>query len=463
MAKTIKATFARGARRVTGSNFLFEIEDNPSATLGAGGKTTRILIDCGLSQGERFCELTNSQPFSYDPKTVDAIFFTHAHADHIGLFPRLVKEGFVGKAYATVATKELMPIMLEDSVQLIALEAKRCNNEPPYDGEDVARAVEHITALDYHSPVSVAPGITVTLYNAGHILGSALVVLDIDGRRIVMTGDLGRVPSALVPDHEVPEGTEILVTESVYGNRTHGSIEDSKEALLEAVRGAVAKKGTLLIPAFSLERTQIILSIIDAAMSAGTLPSIPVFMDSPLAAKVTAVYKRHPEFLREEIRKRLEGGDDPFAFPSLKVTLRPDESPAISKVPGPKVIIAGAGMSHGGRIKKHEAEYLPHKETTILLVGYQVPGSLGRRIMDGAKEVDIDGQKIKIRAKVLKVGGFSAHADRDDLMDFAEKIAPKRAFVVLGETEGATFLAQRISGFFDIPVDVPREGEVYEL
>jgi metallo-beta-lactamase family protein len=455
MTKKIKATFARGARRVTGSNFLFEIEE--------AGKTTRILIDCGLSQGERFCELTNSRPFSYDPSTIDAIFFTHAHADHIGLFPRLVKEGFEGKAFATSATKDLMPIMLEDSVQLIALEAKRCNNEPPYSPEDVAHAVGKITAVEYKTPIHIAEGISATLFNAGHILGSAIVALDIDGRRITLTGDLGRVPSVLVPDHEVPEGTEILVTESVYGNRVHGSIDDSKDALLDAVRGMIAKKGTLLIPAFSLERTQIILSVLDSAISSGALPSIPVFLDSPLAAKVTEVYKKHPEFLREDIRARMQKGDDPFSFPSLTVTTNPNESRAITNVAGPKVIIAGAGMSHGGRIKKHEAEYLPHSSTTILLVGYQVPGSLGRRIMDGAKEVDIDGQRIKVRAKVLKVGGFSAHADRNDLINFAEKANPKRVFVVLGETEAATFLAQRISGFYDVQVDVPREGEVYEL
>jgi metallo-beta-lactamase family protein len=455
MPRKIKATFARGARRVTGSNFLFEI--------GEGESAVRILVDCGLSQGERFCEGTNAEAFSYDPKKIDAIFFTHAHADHIGLFPKLVKDGFSGKAYATAPTKDLMPVMLEDSVQLIALEAKRCNEEPPYDGSDVARAVERIEAVPYGKPISVADGITATLYNAGHILGSALVALDIDGRRILLTGDLGRTPAVLVPNHDIPERTDVLITESVYGNRVHGSIEESKDALLDAVREVVAKKGTLLIPAFSLERTQIILSILDSAMTDGKIPAIPVFMDSPLAAKVTEVYRKHPEFLREEIRERIAKGDDPFFFPSLRVTVSPDESKSISGVSSPKIIIAGAGMSHGGRIRRHEIEHLPHASSTILLVGYQVPGSLGRRIMDGAKEVEIDGRKIKVRAKVLKIGGFSAHADRDDLMNFAEKIKPKRVFVVLGETEASTFLAQRISGFYDVDVDVPREGEVYEL
>lgn len=455
MARKIKATFARGARRVTGSNFLFEI--------GEGEDLVRVLVDCGLTQGERFCELTNSEPFSYNPKDIDAVFFTHAHADHIGLFPRLVKEGFKGKAYATQPTKELMPIMLEDSVQLIAAEAKKCNDEPPYDTTDVERAVRMVEAIPYEESVTVANGVVVTLYNAGHILGSAIVALDIDGRRIVLTGDLGRRPAALVPDHEFPKDTEILITESVYGNRVHGSLEESTEALLDAVRGSVSRNGTLLIPAFSLERTQIILSILDSAIASGSIPEIPVFMDSPLAAKVTEVYRRHPNFLREEVRARVAQGDDPFSFPSLRMTVSPSESRAISGVSGAKIIIAGAGMSHGGRIRRHEAEYLPQKNTTMLLVGYQVPGSLGRRIMDGAKEVDIDGQKIKVRAKVLKVGGFSAHADRNDLVHFAEVVNPKRVFVVLGETEAATFLAQRISGFYDVDVDVPREGETYEL
>ncbi len=455
MDKTVSITFARGARRVTGSNFLIEAKD--------GEKVTRILIDCGLSQGEQFCEPTNKAAFSYDPASVDAVFFTHAHADHIGLFPRLMKEGFKGKAYATAPTKDLMPIMLEDSVQLIHAEAERCGYEPPYNAEDVAHAVKIIETLEYHTPVTVAPGVTVTFHNAGHILGSAIAVIDAFGKRVAFTGDLGRIPSVLVPDHEVPEGVEVLVTESVYGNRVHGSIEDSEQALLDAIRSTAEKKGTLLIPAFSLERTQIILSIIDKAMTEGKVTKIPVFMDSPLAAKVTEVYRRYPKFLREDIRKRLESGDDPFAFPSLKVTARPEDSEAIERTEGAKIIIAGAGMSHGGRIRRHELRYLPDPTTTILLVGYQVPASLGRRIMDGAKEVNIDGQKVKVRGTVLKTGGFSAHADRDDLMDFAEKIAPKRAFVVLGETEAATFLAQRIAGFFNIQVDVPREGETYTI
>ncbi len=454
MTQSLSITFARGARRVTGSNFLLEAKD--------GDTTTRILVDCGLSQGEQYCETVNTETFSYDPASVDAIFFTHAHADHIGLFPKLVKDGFRGKAYATAPTRSLMPVMLEDSVKLMKTEAERCGYAAPYDAPDVDRAVSMLESVSYGHTTRVGP-MSVTLYNAGHILGSAVVCVDVFGKRIAFTGDLGRVPTMLVPDRDVPEKVDVLITESVYGNRIHGSIEKSEAALFDAIRHAARMKGTLLIPAFSLERTQIILAALDKEMTSGGIPRLPVFMDSPLAARVTAIYRQYPEFLREEVRARLNGGDDPFAFPSLKVTEGMDESKAIDHAPTPKVIVAGAGMSHGGRIRRHEATYLPDPKTAMLLVGYQVPGSLGRRVKDGAKHVQIDGQSVRVRAKVLSTDGFSAHADRDDLMTFVEQVAPKRVFVVLGETEAASFLAQRISGFLGLPVDVPREGETFRL
>lgn len=456
MDASLSVTFARGARRVTGSNFLVEAKDE-------SGKVTRILIDCGLAQGERFCESVNKEDFSYDPASIDAVFFTHAHADHIGLFPKLVKKGFAGRAYATAPTRDLTPIMLEDTVKLIGAEAKRCNDEPPYSMEDVFAAVGRIDALEYGKALELAPGVTVTLHNAGHILGSATVLLDIFGTRVLFTGDLGRVPAVIVPEREIPKDVDYLFTESVYGNRVHSSIEESEAMLLAAVKDIFTKNGTLLIPAFSLERTQIILATLDKAVTDGAIPAIPVFMDSPLSAKVTEIYRKYPEFLREDLRKRLESGDDPFSFPSLKVTVEKDESDAIDRAPSPKVIIAGAGMSHGGRIRRHEATYLPQASTKLLLVGYQVPGSLGRRLKDGATTIDIDGARVSVRAAVESLEGFSAHADRNDLVSFAEDVNPKHVFVILGETEASTFLAQRIAGFLNVPVDVPREGETVQL
>ncbi|MCL9971888.1 MAG: MBL fold metallo-hydrolase [Candidatus Pacebacteria bacterium] len=450
----ISITFARGARRVTGSNFLVTVVD--------GARTTRILIDCGLTQGEQFCDPTNGETFTYDPTEIGAVFFTHAHADHIGLFPKLVKEGFKGRAYATAPTRDLMPVMLEDSVSLMRSEATRCGTDVPYVMDDVVHALKMLTDIPYGETVTVGDA-RVTLLNAGHILGSALVQIDAGGKRVVFTGDLGRVPSILAPDRDVPEGVDVLVTESVYGNRTHASVSDSEQELAAAVQRSYQEQGTLLIPAFSLERTQIILAALDRMMTEGTLPKVPVYMDSPLAAKVTDIYRAYPAFLRPEVRERLERGDDPFSFPTLRVTVNTESSHLIDVAPSPKIVIAGAGMSHGGRIRHHEQKYLPLKNTTLLLVGYQVAGSLGRRLKDGRKEVAIDGVKVKVRARVAAIGGFSAHADRDDIVGFVEAVKPRRVFVVLGETEAATFLAQRISGFLGLPTDVPQEGETYEL
>lgn len=409
------------------------------------------------------CDRTNHEPFAYDPSSVDAIFFTHAHTDHIGLFPKLVKDGFQGKAYATEPTADLMEVMLDDTAGLLRMEATRCGGEPLYMGDDVQPAVKMVTPVRYHQVLSVGSDVRVTFLNAGHILGSACILIEAGGKKILFTGDLGRVPSILVPTRETVRGVDVLVTESVYGNRTHGSAEASVEVMAEAIKRTVAQKGVLLIPAFSLERTQIILAAIDQMLTDGALPSVPVYMDSPLASRVTEIYTRYPEYLSDDLKARVAGGDDPFAFKNLSVTVNQEESRAIDDMPTPKVIIAGAGMSHGGRIRHHEKTYLPLPTTTLLLVGYQVAGSLGRRLRDGQKEVLMDGKKVKVRAKVEVVDGFSAHADRDDLVQFAEDVAPKRVFVVLGETEAATFLAQRISGFLGVPVDVPREGEEYEV
>ena len=454
--KELTLTFAGGARKVTGANFLLEATD--------GEKTTRMLIDCGLEQGARFCESRNREAFSYDPKSIDVLFLTHAHADHIGLVPKLTKGGFKGPIYTTQPTADLMPIMLEDSAGIMAREAKFCDETPPYEKEDIEPALSRISVVGYKESVEVAPGITATLYNAGHILGSATVLIDVWGTRLLFTGDLGKTPAQLVEDRDIPDGTiHYLITESVYGNRTHMPIEESEHDLLQAVAHIEEKKGTLIVPSFSLERTQIILETLDRFMREKKVGAIPVFLDSPLATLVTEVYRNNQTFLRSNLQEQSKAGDDPFAFPSLSVTYSREDSSAINDTAGPKIIIAGAGMSHGGRVRNHEKTYLPDPNSILLLVGYQSPGSLGRRLQDGARTVEIDRRKVKVRAKVAATGGFSAHADRDDLLKYAEEVNPEEVFVVLGELEASRFLAQRIDGFLGIQSTIPQKGESVSL
>lgn len=444
--RSLSITFVAGARSVTGAQFLVEaVEDD---------RTTKVLVDCGLTQGSAWCDPTNANPFPYQPGSVNALFVTHAHTDHIGLIPKVVKEGFAGKIYTTAETAALMPIMLEDTAHLLALEAKRCNETPLYEENDLAQTFRLIERLAYKKPLELAPGITATLYNAGHILGSATVLLDVWGTRVLFTGDLGRTPAVLVPDRDAPEGPiHYLVTESVYGNQAHEDYQVSKQTLLQETERTLKNGGVLLIPSFSLERTQIILAALDTFVREKLIHGTSVLLDSPLAEKVTEVYRAHPSGLRDTVREQLERGDDPFNFPGL----------ATSKAADPSIIIAGAGMSHGGRIRRHEAHYLPLPNATLLLVGYQVPGSLGRRLQDGARSVTIDGKKVKVRARVVKTSGFSAHADRDELLAYAEAVKPQEAFVVLGEMDAATFLAQRLSGFLGIPTTIPQKGEKINL
>lgn len=453
--RSLSVTFVGGARKVTGSNFLVEAAE--------GEKVTRILVDVGLEQGARFCESTNNDPFPYDPKTIDAVFITHAHADHVGLVPKLTKHGYTKKVYMTSATADLAEVMLEDSAGLMAREAKQCEDIAPYEKEDLENTLPLIAKTDYKEEVHVAPGIIATFFNAGHILGSVQVLLDVWGTKLLFSGDLGRQDPILVSPPEFPEEVDYYFTESVYGNRVHAEYEDSTHDLLKAIQYVIDNKGTLLIPSFSLERTQIILATIDNFLEGGLIPEIPVYLDSPLATRVTEVYTKYPELLRDSFREELERGDDPFSFKSLRVTYTHNESKNIPEGEAPKVIIAGAGMSHGGRVRSHEKEYLPDPSSMLLLTGYQVAGSLGRRLQDGASKVEIDRKEVKVRAAVRKTGGFSAHADRDDLVAYAEKVNPEKVFVVLGEMEVSSFLAQRISGFLGIETYIPQKGEKVEL
>ena len=445
-----KITFAGGAGEVTGANFLLDTG------------SLRILVDCGLHQGDHGCNPANYEAFPYDVSSVDALIITHAHADHIGRVPRLMSQGFKGKIYSTHPTRELASLMFDDALSLMTRPDNKC--EPLYSREDVERALELWRGEEYHTSFTLGD-VSIELLDAGHILGSAMVRMTRNGTQILFTGDLGNVPEPLLKDTESPAGSHYVVMESVYGDRLHEGREDRREHLSEAIEATRANNGVLLIPSFSLERTQVLLSEINDLLESGAIKPISVFLDAPLSIKATEVYKKYRTLLNDEVQKKWDGGDNPFDFPGLKVTSRAEQSESIHDAPNPKVIIAGAGMSHGGRIREHERNYLGDITTTVLFVGYQSAGSLGRRLQEGAKKVDIDGVSFPVRATMKTLSGYSGHADRDQLLLFLEKTAEtvSEVFVAMGEPSAELFFAQRAHDFLGIKATVPTLGSTVEI
>jgi metallo-beta-lactamase family protein len=450
-----RLTFAGGAGTVTGSNFLVECE-------GA-----RLLVDCGIEQGGDFCQECMYAPFPYDVPSLDALVITHAHLDHIGRAPKLMQEGFTGRVYCTEATRDLMAIMLEDSATILANEARARGIPPLYRPSDVEALMARVETVAYHEERRIAPGVSIYLRPTGHILGSASVrITDAeDGTTLALTGDIGNTPNPYLPDWEPVPDADALVMESVYGDRLHPHLADRTGQLRDTLKRAIARGGAILMPSFSLERTQLMLYEISNLMEAGEIPELPVFLDSPLAIKATEVYERHAADFNPEAQEEAKRERSIFRFPFLTMTESREESMKIAEAPNPKLIIAGAGMSHGGRIGRWEQKYLPDPSTTLLIVGYQAPGSPGRMLQDGAPKVRIDGRDVKLRAKVETLSAWSAHADRDGLMKFAEGALPraKAIFVALGEPSSQRFLAQRIHGYLGGKAIVPGEGGVWEI
>lgn len=453
---------------MTGSNFLIT---------GAKGK---VLVDCGIEQGGDFCEECVYGPFPYDATSINALIVTHAHLDHVGRIPKLVRDGFRGKIFMTPPTRDLAELILRDSVGILAQEAVRRGLPPLYEEKDVDTAFSLIETLEYHQEKEVAPGISAYLRTTGHILGSASVrITDEEGVAVAISSDIGNSPSPLLPDWEEVTDADALVMESVYGDRLHPPQTERIATLRDTLQRAITRGGTILIPAFSMERTQLMLYELSNFFTEGSLPHVPVFLDSPLAIHVTEVYekwarlaedgksRRGATYFKPEAEAEMKREKSLFKFPFLRQTLKPEESTAIGKTGDPKIIIAGAGMSHGGRIGRWEARYLPDPSTTLIIVGYQAPGSPGRRMVEGAPTVRLGGTEVKIKAKVENLEGWSAHADRDELLQFAEAaLAGKRTkavFVALGEPATERFLAQRIHDYLGGNAIVPETGETWEI
>ena len=446
-------TFHGGAGNVTGANFL----------LDTGG--AKFLVDCGLIQGDRFAVAKNAEPFAYDPSTIGTLLVTHAHADHIGRIPKLVHDGFHGTIYSTPPTRDLAAVMLEDAFRVMCYEEEKYGMPRCYDAEDIARTLTLWKTHLYHEPLSLEDGVTATFSDAGHILGSAMVLLERQGTKFLFSGDIGNVPQPLLPPPEVVSGYDYLIIESVYGDRVHEDVGTRSELLREYAARTIRKGGTLVIPAFSMERTQAILYEFNNFFEHGELKPVPVFLDSPLAIRVTDIYRKHTNYLKSSVREQIEQGDDIFDFPKLTFTETVKDSSEIERVKGPKIIIAGSGMSHGGRVQGHEQRYLEDPRSTVLLVGYQAVGSTGRLLMDGAKRVRILGEEVRVRATITHIDGYSAHADRDQLLDFVEKSAAraKKVFVAMGEERAALFFVQRLRDYLGLDAVAPSLGEKIEI
>ncbi len=450
----LRLTTHGGADTVTGSNFLIE---------GAKGK---ILVDCGIEQGRDYSEREAYAPFPYDVSSIDALVITHAHLDHVGRAPKLMKEGFRGKAYMTAPTRDLMEAILHDSADILAMNARDHGMPPLYDQKDVQALMAHVVVIPYHKEVSVAPGLSIYLRDTGHILGSASVrVKDEEGVALAITGDIGNSPAPLLPDAEPITDAQVVLLESVYGDRANPEKEHRIEKLQEVLAAAVKRGGAILIPSFSIERTQLMLYEISHLFASGKVPEVPVFLDSPLAITVTDIYRRWGrEYFKHEVQDELAGKRDLFSFPFLEATRSREESMSIANEPNPKIIIAGAGMSHGGRIGRWEKKYLPDASTTLIMVGYQAPGSPGRILQDGGKRVRIDGSEVRVKAKIEVLHGWSGHADRDRLLQYAGECEGVKTFVVgIGEPSSARFLAQRIHEFLGKKAIVPVQGESFEI
>ena len=448
----LKVTFCSGAGTVTGANFLIE------------GNGKKFLVDCGLIQGEKVADDMNWEPFPYDVPSIDILFITHGHIDHIGRIPKLISEGFSGKIISTIPTKEITEIMLADTAHLLSKDTEH-NLAEIYTPENIKKALDLWETLEYGQKMNVDHGFQFSYKDSGHILGSGMLEIIYNDKKIVFTGDLGNSPSPLLRDTEKITDADYLFMESCYGDRNHEDREDRKNKLKQVINQNYNRKGTLIIPTFSLERTQELLYEIDTLIENKLIQQMPIFLDSPLAIKLTAVYRKYEKYFNPTALKIIRGGDDIFNFLGLRMTSETEESKNILNVAPPKIIMAGSGMSNGGRILHHEKNYLPYENNTILLIGYQSVGTLGRSIENGVKKLHIMGEDVHVKAHLEMISGYSGHKDSDHLVLFVEDTAKtvKKVFLLMGEPKSAMFLAQKLNDNLGVNAYVPTSGESVEI
>lgn len=450
------------AKEVTGS--CHEIECNGH----------RILVDCGMFQGSRDATVSNAEPFDFDPAAIGSLLLTHAHLDHCGRLPRLVRQGFRGRIYATAATFELARVVLLDAASLQEEDAERAQRsgrrrgeasaEPLFTIDDALHTLDFFSApIDYHKPFTVAPGIEAEFYDAGHILGSASISLHLDDgtrqRRFHCSGDLGSVGRPILRDPEPAPEADYVVMETTYGDRPHRALPDSIAEFYDAIRTTLARGGNVIIPTFALERAQEVLYYLREGRARALLPQqLRVFLDSPMAISATQIFRRHPECYDKDFLATLNQGD-PFDMPGLHFTRDTAESMAINQIEGGAVILAGSGMCTGGRVRHHLKHNLWRDKSSVIFVGYAAEGTLARRIVDGAKRVRIFDEEIQVRAGIWTINGFSAHADQAGLLQWLGQAPRRQVFLVHGEYEKGMRAMQEELGKRNIPSRMPGMNE----
>ena len=453
-------TFLGAAGTVTGSKFLLELD--------GGAAPTRVLVDAGLFQGLRELRRRNWEPFPVPPSSLDAVVLTHAHLDHCGYLPALARDGFTGPVWATDGTADLAELVLRDSAKLQEEDAayaaakgfsKHAAPKPLYDSSDVERLLPLIRQVPFDTEVEVAAGVRATWRPAGHILGSSTVQVVVDGRRVLFSGDLGRPSHPLLRPPAPPPSSEVVVVESTYGDRGH---EPNGEVILtEAVRRTVERGGTVLIPAFAVDRTEVVLMALRRLIAAGVVPRVPVFVDSPMALSALAIYQAALESHSAELRDDLGDPATVFDPGDLRRARTAQESMDLNSPRVPCIVVSASGMATGGRVVHHLKSMLPDRRNTVLLVGYQAVGTRGRDLAEGATELKMHGKYVPVRADVVTVPGFSVHADADELMAWLRDIPepPDIAYVVHGEADASAVMVRRIHDELGWLAVAPRDGE----
>lgn len=462
----MRLSFFGAAGTVTGSRFLVE-------TSGM-----RVLVDCGLFQGPREIRERNYEPFPFYPASIDNLLVTHAHIDHSGLIPRLCKEGFKGRIFATEATADLLTVLLQDSGHIQEMEVEQKNRkarragkptiEPIYTVADAEKCRQFFTGIKYNTEIELSPKVTATFINAGHILGAAMILLTVTENgiplRVLFTGDIGRPGQRFIEDPAVVEAADYVVIESTYGNRLHPEV-DEISVLHDALWRTYNRGGNVIIPAFAVERTQDLLYDLNELYCTGKLPPVKVYIDSPLATAVTNIYNQHQECYDQETHHLVKSGQNPLDSEFVNFCVTTEESRALNAIPSGLVIIAGSGMCEAGRIRHHLKHNLWRPESAVVFVGFQPQGTLGRRILDGEEVVTIFGEEIAVKAEIVEVSGYSAHADQPALLDWLRSIKspPRQVFVVHGEPDAAAELRKKIDTELGLKAVVPDYGSSWTL